>query len=167
MKTRYFLPALLSVFVFVVCQTANAQSDEEKVAKTILQKDSLFWHTYNNCDTANYNQFFSDDLEFYHDRGGITLGPANLALSLKKNLCSNPDFRIRREVVNGTVKVFPLQKSGEIYGAILSGEHIFYIVEKGKQPRLDGKAKFTHLWILKNNFWQMTRILSYDHGPAQ
>jgi hypothetical protein len=166
MKTKYILPVLLA-FVFVSFKKANAQSAEEKLAKTILQKDSLFWQSYNNCDTTNYNQFFADDVEFYHDKGGITLGVENMALSVKKNLCGNPDFRIRREAVNGTVKVFPLEKSGEIYGAILSGEHVFYIVEKGKPPRLDGKASFTHLWILKDNAWKMTRILSYDHGPAQ
>jgi len=167
MKTRYVLPVLLSVLIFVSFNTAHAQSAEEKLTKTILQKDSLFWVSYNNCDTTNYNQYFSDDLEFYHDKGGITLGVKNLALSLKRNLCSNDNFRIRREAVSGTEKLFPLQKDGEIYGALLSGEHVFYIVEKGKQPRLDGKAKFTHLWILKEGIWKMTRILSYDHGPAQ
>ena len=110
--------------------------------------------------------FFTNDVEFYHDKGGITNGLENLAMSMKKNLCSNENFRLRREAVAGTVKVFSLQQSNSIYGAIISGSHVFYINEKGKKERLDGLAKFTHVWLLKDNVWKMSRILSYDHGPA-
>ena len=99
-------------------------------------------------------------------RGGITLGVQKLALSLKNNLCSNSDYRVRREAIKESVKIFPLQNNGVMYGAVLSGEHFFYVLEKGKEERRDGKAKFTHLWLLKDGVWKMTRILSYDHGPA-
>ena len=169
MKPKRYITILFFVIISLLgnSDSVRAQANEEQLSQLILKKDSLFWDSYNRCDTSNYSQFFSDDVEFYHDKGGITLGVDGLALSVKKNLCSNPDFRIRREVVNGTTRVFPLAKSGELYGAILSGEHVFYILEKGKEPRLDGRAKFTHLWLLKNNVWKMTRILSYDHRPAQ
>jgi hypothetical protein len=56
-----------------------------------------------------------------------------------------------------------LQKGNEIYGAIISGEHLFYITEKGKSEYLDGQALFTDLWLLKNDQWKMARILSYNH----
>ncbi len=49
---------------------------------------------------------------------------------------------------------------------MLTGEHVFYIIEKGKPEYLDGLAKFTHLWLLKDGSWKMSRILSFDHGPA-
>ncbi len=142
------------------------QQHQQSMEQTILYKDSLFWYAYNNCDVQNLGDFFTDDLEFYHDKGGITIGLENLAMSMKKNLCSDENFRLRREEVKGSVKVFPLQKSNEIYGAIISGSHLFYIVQKGKKEKLDGLARFTHLWILKDNRWKMSRILSYDHGPA-
>lgn len=169
MKPKYYIPHLTAFLLslFIISNSVSAQANEEQLAQIILKKDSLFWDSYNRCDTTNYNQFFSDDVEFYHDKGGITTGVQGLALSVKKNLCSNPDFRLRREAVKGTLKVFPLAKSGELYGAILSGEHVFYILEKGKEARLDGRARFTHLWLLKDNVWKMTRVLSYDHRPAQ
>jgi hypothetical protein len=110
-------------------------------------------------------RFFTTDVEFYHDKGGVTLGLEKLMATTKKNLCGPNDFRLRREAVPGTVKVFPLQNGEVIYGAIISGEHVFYIKEGGKE-RLDGLAKFTHLWLLNNGVWKMTRVLSYDHGPA-
>jgi len=168
MRTRCYGFTCFSFFLLAsLSQASMAQTADEKLTATILQKDSLFWVAYNNCETEKFSQFFTEDMEFYHDKGGATLGLENLVSSAKKNLCSSDTFRLRREAVEGTVKVFPLKKSDVIYGAILSGEHVFYILEKGKPARLDGQAKFTHLWLLKDGVWKMTRILSYDHGPAK
>ena len=167
MTHKYYRAASLSfLFLLVFSGILRSQETEQKITQHILHKDSLFWQSYNRCDTSGYDQFFSNDLEFYHDKGGITLGVQKLALSLKNNLCSNSDYRVRREAIKESVKIFPLQNNGVIYGAVLSGEHFFYVLEKGKEERRDGKAKFTHLWLLKDGVWKMTRILSYDHGPA-
>jgi len=167
MKRKYTIKKAipLLVVIFLFSQLALAQTEQQKLSSTILTKDSLFWMSYNNCDTTQFQNFFTEDVEFYHDKGGLTLGLKALATSFKQNLCSNNDFRLRREPVAGTIKVFPLQKSDIIYGAILSGEHLFYIVEKGKE-RLDGHARFTHVWLLKDGIWKMSRVISYDHGPA-
>lgn len=156
----YFLPLLFT-------SHGNAQAPSTNWSSIILQKDSQFWKGYNACDTTRYEDFFTQNLEFYHDKGGITLGRDALRNSLKNNLCSNSNYRVRREEVPGTVKIFPLEKSGQIYGAILLGDHRFYVTETGKPERLDGRAKFTHVWLLENGVWRMTRILSYDHGPGR
>ena len=157
---------IISVGFMFGHSTLFAQSDVQKLTAIILEKDSLFWVTYNTCDTTQFQKYFTDDVEFYHDKGGITLGLNNLAATIKKNLCGTNTFRLRRDVVQGTIKVFPLQNANLIYGAIMSGDHVFYTLEQGKEPRLDGLAKFTHLWLLKDGQWKMARILSYDHGPA-
>jgi hypothetical protein len=157
---------LFSLFTFFLLNTLTAQSDTRQLETIILEKDSLFWQAYNACATEQLGAYISDDVEFYHDKGGITEGLAALAASMKNNLCNNSGFRIRREAVPGTVRVFPLQRSGEIYGAIMSGDHYFYVSETGKKERREGLAKFTHLWLLKDGSWKMSRILSYDHGPA-
>ena len=168
MKRKYAIKKAMTHLVtgLLFSQLVSAQTEQEKLSSTILTKDSLFWKAYNNCDTTQFQNFLSEDVEFYHDKGGLTLGTENLSASFKKNLCSNENFRLRRDAVAGTVKVFPLQKSNVIYGAIISGEHVFYILEKGKKERLDGLARFTHVWMLKDSVWKMNRILSYDHGPA-
>jgi hypothetical protein len=133
-----------------------------EINKTIFHLDSLFWQAYNNCDVEKMASFFTDDLEFYHDKGGLTSTKIAFVESVKKGLCGNADWHLRREPVAGTVRVFPLNN----YGALISGEHVFYINETGKKERLDGLAKFTQVWQYKNNEWKMSRVLSYDHGPA-
>jgi len=87
--------------------------------------------------------------------------------ALRQSLCGNPDSRLRREAVDGTVHVFPMKKDDVVYGAILSGEHVFYVRQKGKPEFLDGRAKFMDLWTLKDGVWKMSRVLSYDHGPGR
>jgi hypothetical protein len=166
MKT---LTVLIIFFLLSVCPFSNpllAQSEKQDLTNGILLLDSLFWTAYNNCDIEKMQQYFTDDVEFYHDKGGLTLGVGNLVTSLRKNLCGNGGLKLRREAVKGSIKVFPLQGSDVIYGAIISGEHVFYVLEKGKEERLDGLAKFTNVWILSGNVWKMSRIFSYDHGPA-
>lgn len=155
----------------VVNYSASAQSDQvsienKKVIATILHLDSLFWKSYNDCKPDDSGQFLTDDVKFYHDKGGITNGKTALVASIRDNLCGTQNPHLRREAVAGTVKVFPLRNGNAIYGAIISGEHVFYVTENNKPERKDGLAKFTQVWLLKNNEWKMSDILSYDHGPA-
>lgn len=145
---------------------SNADQEDQKVTATILHLDSLFWATYNDCKTENTGQYLTDDVEFYHDKGGITNGKDALVESIKKNICGNPDQKVRREPVAGTVKVYPLRNGPAIYGAIISGEHYFYVTEPNKPELKTGLAKFSQLWLLKDDQWKMSVILSYDHGPA-
>ena len=163
---RIFYSTTYLFILTVCCQQVAAQSEDQQLTATIIRLDSAFWHAYNHCDTSQFINYLTDDVEFYHDKGGITIGATALINSLDKNLCSNPGYHLRREAVAGTVKVYPMQNGNEIYGAIISGEHVFYITEKGKPEFLDGDANFTQLWLLKNGTWRMSRILSFNHHPA-
>lgn len=128
--------------------------------------DSLFWVAYNRCDVAGMTAFLPDNFEFYHDVGGPLIGKPNFEVSLSKNLCGNPDFRLRREVIDSTVQIFPLKNQGVLYGALFNAEHLFYINETGKQEFLDGHASFSHLWMIQQGEWKLTRSVSYNHHPA-
>ena len=163
---RIFYSTLYVFILTLCCKQVVAQSEGQQLTETIIRLDSAFWNAYNNCDTSQFINYLTDDVEFYHDKGGITIGATALINSLDKNLCSNPGYHLRREAVAGTVKVYPMQNGNEIYGAIISGEHVFYITEKGKPEFLDGNANFTQLWLLKNGAWRMARILSFNHHPA-
>ncbi len=97
----------------------------------------------------------------------MTVGRDPLVANLRQSLCANGSFRLRRAAVDGSVRVFPLRKGNTVYGAVMSREHELYVSEPDKPERLDGRALFTHLWLLRDGTWRMARILSYSHGPAQ
>lgn len=167
MTAKYTLSYLFSGLACLLSfnSSIHAQSQENGI-KQILQADSLFWVAYNSCDVEGMSRFISDDIEFYHDKGGILNGKAAFIETSSKNLCSNKDWKLRREAVPGTVAIFPMKSRDSLYGALLSGNHYFYINETGKKEVRDGLAKFLHLWRLQDGQWKMTRIFSYDHGPA-
>jgi hypothetical protein len=166
MKT-FFRTSLFSIILIkaISINQLCAQNNEFDWRKAVLAKDSAFWVAFNACDIESNAKFIAADVEFYHDKGGLTLGLENLNANTKRNLCSG-NFSLRREAVKGSYFLYPLKKDNELYGAILSGEHVFFVKENGKNEWLDGLAKFTHVWMFKDNDWKMTRVLSYDHGPA-
>jgi hypothetical protein len=161
-----FKKSIICLFFIVLSVGANAQQklvhhESADLTATILERDSLFWLTYNTCNLEQMRTFFSQDLEFYHDKGGLTSTSESLLEAMKKGICQNKELTVRREVIKGSLQVYPLNN----YGAILTGEHKFYVKEKGKPERPDGIAKFTHVWQHTNKEWKMTRVLSYDHQP--
>lgn len=160
------MKTILTFLLLLSCNMLSAQQTDAELSALIIRQDSLFWDAYNRCDTSALGSFFTSDVEFYHDKGGPTIGLPALVRSFSKNLCSNSNWHLKREPVPGSYKVFPLKKDNAIYGAVLSGEHVFYILEAGKGPMLDGHASFTHLWLKKDGVWKMKNVLSYDHGPA-
>jgi hypothetical protein len=157
---------LLSCVLALLFALPLIAQNPSDVSATILQEDAVFWDAYNRCDAEKMSQFFWPDIEFYHDKGGPTIGLAPLTETFKKNLCGNPNFRLRREAIPATIKVYPLQKNSVVYGAVLSGEHYFYINDNGKPEYRDGWAKFFHLWLLRDGTWKMARVVSYDHQAA-
>lgn len=166
LTTLRFLSVLTAVLFFTQAEVSG-QTAEQRLTDLIIAKDATFWAAYNKCDTDAFRTMFTDDVEFYHDKGGPTIGFENFMDALKNGLCGNTDSRLRRAELKETVKVFPLAKNGEYYGAIISGEHVFYVNQKGKPEFLDGHARFMQLWLLRNGEWKMARILSYDHGDAK
>lgn len=148
----YFL--LTTLFI----STLNAQN--QNIETVIKYHDSIFWNGFNSCNLEIIKSYISEDLEFYHDKAGVTHGLKVFMDNLKNGLCSDTEkFKLRREEVEGSIKIYPMAN----YGAIISGNHVFYVTENGNPEYKDGIAKFTHLWVFKDNIWKMSRVLSYDH----
>lgn len=117
---------------------------------------------YNGCDLEVMAGLTSEDLEFYHDIGGVTLGREDFVASVERNICG-PDFHVTRALVEGSLSLHPLYDNGVLYAAVQNGAHTFSIVRPGQEPELTGQAAFTTLWRLEGNAWRMARVLSYDH----
>jgi hypothetical protein len=134
-------------------------------ADDVKARDDAFWRVYNACDTTAFRGFFTTDVEFYHDRGGPTVGLDALDAALATNLCGAAS-RIRREPLPETIRWSILRNGDTIYGAIVAGDHLFHVRAPGQAEFLDGRSRFATLWLLKDGTWKMARLLSYDHGPA-
>lgn len=155
----------ISIFIlFFFFGNVNAQIDKKTPLFLELKKqDSLFFERgFNNCDIAYLEKSVDENLKFYHDNGGLQDKKLFLERT-KQNICSNPKQKPIRKVIESSLEVFPLYNNGELYGAIQTGEHQFYIREKNKQDVLGGKAKFTSVWTKKEGRWLLSDVLSYDH----
>src|SRR5262249_15628149 len=92
--------------------------DQAGLDKTIAALDAKLFGAYNHCDLKTFGDLVADDVEFYHDQGGVTLGREKLVESIKNNICTGDT---QRELVPGTLKVYYMKG----YGAIEMGVHRF------------------------------------------
>jgi hypothetical protein len=144
----------------------SAQPGPDTWETDVRQFDALYWNAYNACDLKAMAAFNANDLEFYHDLGGASVGKASFIKALKNNICGDPELHIRRAAVADTIKIYPLRKRGQLYGAVIEGEHAFYNKVRDKPEVMGTLARFSHVLLVKNGVWQVSRVLSYDHHDA-
>lgn len=126
--------------------------------------DSLIFDIgFNECRTEIYKTLVAEDLEFYHDQAGVTTSRDAFLNSVKNNICGNPDVINRRELLEGSLMVFPLYNNGTLYGAIQTGTHRFFQKPKNKEEQSGSTALFTHVWLKQEDSWVLKRVLSYAH----
>ena len=126
--------------------------------KAITALDTKLFDAYNHCDLKTFDSLLADDVEFYHDQGGLTLGRQKLTESIKNNICTGDTQRV---LVPGTLKIYYMKG----YGAIEMGVHRF-MHPKTEASNGTGEASFVQLWQFKDGNWKLTRVLSYDHHSA-
>lgn len=122
--------------------------------QTVAALDQRLFAAYDAHDVAALMAQFEPGLEFFHDTGGL-LGWAQVKEGFAGVFARNPD--IRRTLVPGSLRVFPIKG----YGAIQLGAHRFCHTEKGK---LDcGTFQFMHVWHEVDGAWRVARVVSWDH----
>ena len=112
----------------------------------------------NTCDIPKLATFWAEDAEFLHDQASPTFGGKAIVESIHRNLCG----KVRRELVPGSMEVYPLKD----YGAVEIGVHRF--LHPGAEDHgVIGEAKFVHVWRHTDAGWKITRVVSYEHHTAQ
>ena len=137
-------------------QSQNYSPVSKELYDTIAHWDSVFFNTFNSRNLDKLKTLLSENLEFYHDLGGVTNYDQNVE-AFKKTFAS--DRTVRRELVESTLEVYPIKD----YGAVETGTHRFYATEKGQEEKLSSEAKFVHVWQKKDGEWKISRIISYGH----
>ena len=157
-KSYHLILLLLAAMVVAGLRT-NAQQGQNTVAnqdlyQEIANQDSIVFAAFNSRNIELFKTKFSGDLEFFHDKGGLTNYDHTINF-LKSTAQSKSD--LKRELVKGSLEVYPIPG----YGAMQIGQHRFCHLENGKQDC--GTFKFVHIWKKNDNQWIITRVVSYDH----
>ena len=116
----------------------------------IVSMDEKFFEAYNNCDLLSQADMYSDSIEFFHDKGGLTTSKKDILDATESNICG----KVTRELVEGSVEVYPINN----YGAVQIGFHKFH---NNQEPDAESKpSKFIVMWKNENQSWRMTKVIS-------
>src|SRR6266513_590525 len=78
MKAKFFLLKFFLIINFIATiNLANAQSQSDSIANLglyneITHMDSIVFNAFNTRNVDKFKTLFTEDLEFYHDKGGLT-----------------------------------------------------------------------------------------------
>ena len=128
----------------------NSQSQSSELHQTIVKLDSAFFQAYNTCDLAKQAAFYSDTIEFYHDKSGLETSKSKILADTKQYVCG----KVTRELVKGSIEVSPIPG----YGAVELGSHMFHnSQEPNSKPH---PSKFVIVWKNTNGRWTITKVIS-------
>lgn len=132
---------------------------DDALFQTISALDTAVFGAFNHCSDPTqllkHEGYFATDVEFYHDTGGVTWTRDAMLENTRKNVCGH----FSRELIPGSLRIYPIKD----FGAIETGSHRFCQFNSGK---CEGLADFSIVWRLKDDVWQITRVLSYGHRAS-
>lgn len=142
---------ILVLTLILASNTIKSQDSENKALyDTIMDLDKTYFTAYNDCDMKTQSEFYDDDIEFYHDMGGLATDKAELLKSIEKNICG----KVTRTLIEESVEVHPIKD----FGAVQIGMHKFY---NNQEPNAISKpTKFIIIWKKTDSKWLMSRVIS-------
>lgn len=140
------------VFLFVmICSNAYSQlPSTDPLFQTIARLDSVYFTAYNTCDMKTQEKLYSDNLEFYHDHGGLDTSKRNVLAAIEKNICG----KVTRELIKASMEVHKIPG----YGAIEIGLHQFH--NKAEPNAKPHPSKFIIFWQQQGSEWKMAKVVS-------
>lgn len=159
--------SFLTLLLFAACTEAKQEAqpvdttapptafvpDDPELYSNIVGLDSAFFAAYNTCDVnlETYASFYAEDIEFYHDQGGLATSKADIVKGTKENICG----KVTRELVPGSIEVYPIRG----FGAVEIGFHKFINNEEpAGTPSQPGR--FVVIWQQQEDGWKISRVVS-------
>ncbi|WP_373395860.1 nuclear transport factor 2 family protein [Algoriphagus halophilus] len=147
-------------------QENNIGSDSSSIKQQILEFNSDYWKAYNACDVEKILSMESEDIEFYHDRGGLTIGQSE-SKKVWENFCKKKEWKLEA-ILMDDIKVYELKDSGNLYAAIIIGELSFHAIRLSDGEKFPaGFSSYTTVLNYENGEWRMSRALSYNHRDSR
>ncbi|MGB0892479.1 MAG: nuclear transport factor 2 family protein [Flavobacteriaceae bacterium] len=154
----FIIKTTIIIVAFLFSLTSNSQVNEipkykpvdKDLYNQIVKMDSIYFTAYNNCDMKTQADLYDENIEFFHDKGGVLKDKKKLLQSLKDNICG----KVTRTLIKGSIEVYPIKG----YGAIEIGYHKFF--NKLEPNAKSVPSKFIAIWKKDNNKWKMTKVIS-------
>ena len=148
---------MLIAFASVIPTAAMAEANADgRLRETIHRLDHGLFDSFNKCadgaQLTRHASYFAEDVEFYHDNGGVTWTREAMLANTRQYACG----KYTRELVEDSFHVSPVKD----FGAIATGVHRFCQIGTNECA---GEADFVMVWRNTNGKWEVTRTLSFGH----
>jgi hypothetical protein len=156
---RIRVPIWIIATIVLFCASSDTKAQAEvpsykpsslELYAEIVRMNSIWEDSYNHCKIDVQEQIISEDLEFYHDEGGLLTSKTKLIAALKNNICG----KVTRELLKESIEVCPIKD----YGAVEMVYHRFHSINDTDQN--SHFARFVHIWKKENGTWIITRVIS-------
>ncbi|GAA4056242.1 hypothetical protein GCM10022409_49420 [Hymenobacter glaciei] len=147
-------PAIAPASATAASSSATVDKATSELYKQVAKLDAEIFAAFNAHDVTKLMSYFADNLEFFHDKGGL----ANFSQTkqgFERMFAQSPD--ISRSLVPGSLEVYPIKG----YGAVHIATQRFCHVENGREDC--GNSKFVMVWQQQAGTWKIARVVSYDH----
>ena len=152
------MKVLIAILSFLYSLTSFAQIEKIQKYKPvdinihnqIVKMDSIYFNAYNTYDMETQTAIYDENLEFFHDKGGLSNSKADVLTAIENNICG----KVTRTLIKGSVEVYPIHD----YGAVQIGYHKFF---NNKEPNAKSiPSKFIIIWKNNENTWKITKVIS-------
>jgi ketosteroid isomerase-like protein len=147
----FIIALLMSLFAFgQVNEIPKYKPSNVDLHNQIVKMDTTYFDAYNTCDMETQADLYDENIEFFHDKGGLSTDKKQLLKALKDNICN----KVTRTLIKGSIEVYPIKD----YGAIEIGYHKFFNKEEPNAKSIP--SKFIMIWKKEKNNWKITKVIS-------
>lgn len=141
---------ILAILIGAAVESLAQVPKDSELYNTVLELDASYFSAYNECDMETQARLLDDELEFYHDQGGLSTSKDEILRSIEANICG----KVSRTLVENSVEVHEIKG----FGAVEIGLHKFYNNEEPDE--ISKPSRFITVWKSTDGGWKMHRIIS-------
>lgn len=144
------VPGVMNAQKKVTAPVYEYKPDSQELYDSIARMDSIFFEAYNACKMDVQTAIYSDSIEFYHDKGGLSTSKKDILDATRRNICG----KVTRQLIPGSIEVYAIKD----YGAIELGQHKFFNNQEPDAPQ--HISRFMIFWKKTGNDWKIVKVVS-------
>ena len=153
MKTRFFI-SILFIGLYACNREGGVKNKKtpyvpisQEIYDTIIYWERIYSEAFKKCDLVTIDLLTYENIEYYHDQGGLMISKEYLLKSLV-HMCGR-----NREIDEGS-EVYPVKN----FGAIHVGKQRFF--DDPPEKNKSTFRRFVHVWRHQGDRWKLTRMVT-------